>query len=98
MQVKGRQIVADSPATRKRKERARKAQHLIDVDAKVLKLVIFRSTQEDLAYLQEAGDFEQPEEVITLLIKNAAQILKRDMSQIDNLLKVPRHENKRRLL
>jgi len=84
--------VADSPAVRKRKERARKAQHLLDVDAKVLKLVIFRSTQKELAYLQEAGEFEQAEEVITLLIKNAAQILKRDMSQIKELLKVPCHK------
>jgi hypothetical protein len=88
--------MAKSAALRKKEQREREAQHLIDVGASEIKLTIYRSTQEDLAYLQEAGEFEQAEEVITLLIKNTAQILKRDMSQISELLKVPRHENKGR--
>jgi len=88
--------MAKSAALRKKEQRAREAQHLIDVGASEIKLTIYRSTQEDLAYLQEAGDFEQAEEVITLLIKNTAQILKRDMSQINELLKIPLHGNKGR--
>jgi len=88
--------MAKSAALRKKEQREREAQHLIDVGASEIKLTIYRSTQEDLAYLQEAGDFEQAEEVITLLIKNTAQILKRDMSQINELLKIPLHGNKGR--
>jgi len=84
--------MAKTSAQRKREERERKAQHLINVGAKSYAIQLYRATQEELEYLKQAGGFDQDEEVIALLIKNAAEIIKRDMSQINVLLKVPSHK------
>ncbi|MCJ8337609.1 MAG: hypothetical protein MJK10_03980 [Pseudomonadales bacterium] len=84
--------MAKDAAQRKREQREREAQHLLDVGAEDYKCTFFRQTLEDLGFLKTAGDFEQVDEVITLLIKNATQIIKRDMSQVDVLLKVPCHK------
>jgi hypothetical protein len=83
--------MAVSAKDRTKAQRERDAQHLIDVGAKEIKLTAFRSTLEDIEFLKQAGDFEQLEEVLTLLVKNAAEIIKRDMSQLPILLKVPSH-------
>ena len=53
--------------------------------------MFYRATLEHLEFLKGAGDFEQIDEVITLLIHNASQSIKRDMSQVNELLKVPCH-------
>jgi len=85
--------MAKTAAQRKQTERQRKAQHLINVGAKSYTMQLYRATQEELEFLKQTGDFDQSEEVIGLLIKNAAEIIKRDMSQINVLLKVPCHKS-----
>jgi hypothetical protein len=84
--------MAVSAKDRKKSQREREAQHLIDVGAKDIKFTAFRSTLEDIEFLKQAGGFELTNEVLTLLIKNTTEIIKRDMSQIDVLLKVPCHK------
>jgi hypothetical protein len=84
--------MAKTAAQRKQTERERKAQHLINVGAKNYTMKLYRATQEELEFLKQAGDFGQSEEVIALLIKNAAEIIKRDMSQTGALLRVPSHK------
>ena len=73
-------------------QREREAKHLIDVGAKEHRIMFYRTTLEQLEFLKVAGDFEQIDEVITLLIHNSSQIIKRDMSQVNKLLKVPCHK------
>ena len=85
--------MAKTAAKRKQEQRQRDAQHLIDVGAKEHQIMFFRKSLEDLEFLKTAGGFEQIDEVITLLILNATQIIKRDRSQLDELLKVPCHKN-----
>lgn len=84
--------MAKSAKQRKREERERKAQHLINVGAKNYTMQLYRATQEELEFLKQVGDFDQSDEVIALLIKNAAEIIKRDISQINVLLKIPCHK------
>ena len=84
--------MAKTAAQRKRDERERKAQHLSNVGAKSYAIQLYRATQEELECLKITGGFNQDEEIIALLIKNAAEIIKRDMSQINVLLKVPNHK------
>ncbi len=86
--------MAKSDAQRKRDQRERDTQHLIDVGAKEHKIMFYRATLEHFEFLKVAGDFEQIDEVITLLIHNASQAIKRDISQINELLKVPCHTSR----
>jgi len=84
--------MAKSPAERKQEERARKLLHLISVGAEEMQFVLFGGTRAALEYLKDAGQIEQDREAITFLIHNAEQITKRDMSRINELLKVPCHK------
>ena len=81
--------MADSPAERKRKQRIREAQHQLECGATEKTMTFYNGTLADLEYLKNVGGFTQNEEVITYLIHNAVNILKRDMSQLDNWLDVP---------
>ena len=78
--------MAKSPAQRKKEQRERDAQRLVDLGAQALNMTIYNGTRLALDSLKLAGGFEQDEEVITLLLHNADKILKRDKSQLTNLL------------
>ena len=55
------------------RERDRKAKH----GSRVIKLEVYRGTQDDIAYLMEAGGFDDEREMLTIIIKNLAKDWKR---------------------
>jgi len=77
---------------RKRQERARKKAHLQAVGAQDLKFTVYRSTNDALEQLVEFNECEEWQEVTTLLIHNAAKLIKRDPSQLKELLRPERHK------
>ena len=54
------------------RERDRKTKH----GSRVIKLEVYKGTQDDIAYLMEAGGFEDEKEMLTILIKNEAKHIK----------------------
>ena len=48
------------------RERDRKTKH----GSRVIKLEVYKGTQDDIAYLMAAGGFEDEKEMLTILIKN----------------------------
>ena len=76
---------------RKRQERARKKAHLQAVGAQDLKFTAYRSTSEALEKLVAFNECEEWQEVTTLLIHNAADLIERNPSQLKELLSVKRH-------
>jgi len=49
------------------RERDRKTKH----GSRVIKLEVYRGTQDDIAYLMDAGGFDDEREMLTILIRNA---------------------------
>lgn len=76
---------------RKRRQRQREAAHKAAVGAKTMQLELYRGTAEALQRLCEKGGFEEPAEVITLLIHGADDLAKRDMSRFTQLVSVTSH-------
>ncbi len=85
--------MAMSDAARKRKSRAAQKAHLDAVFGRLLSMDMYKGTCADVDFLKSAGGFEQDEEVITLLVRNAAIMLKRDMSRFEELLGLPTSNN-----
>lgn len=83
--------MAKSAAERKADQRKREAERLERLGHRVMQLEMFRGTSEALERLCKAGDFDQPAEVITLLIHAADQIAQRDPSRFAELVSVTRH-------
>jgi len=54
------------------RERDRKTKH----GSRVIKLEVYKGTQDDIAYLMEAGGFDDEREMLTILIRNAAKNMK----------------------
>jgi hypothetical protein len=78
--------MAKTPAERQADKRKRDKAHLAEMEQELIPLTVYKGTRASLDILKKLGDFEQDEEVITLLIRNADIILKRDMSQLNSLL------------
>jgi len=57
------------------RERDRKTKH----GSRVIKLEVYKGTQEDIAYLMEAGDYTDEKELITILIRNVRKLPKTGM-------------------
>lgn len=76
---------------RKQAQRERERQHKKEVGAKTFRFEMYRGTREALDRIQSFGEFEETAEVITLLIHSADQLIKRDPSQLKELLNVMRH-------
>lgn len=76
---------------RKQKEREQKKAHLKAVGAKDLRFTAYSSTSKALEQLTEFYECEEWQEVTTLLIHNAAELIERDPSQLKELLSVKRH-------
>ena len=51
-------------------ERDRKTKH----GSRVIKLEVYKGTQDDIAYLMEAGGFDDEKEMLTILIRNSAKM------------------------
>jgi len=81
--------MAKSAKERKQDQRKREEDRLNDMDAVVEQLTMYRSTQECLEFIKEVGGFEESAEAITVLIHNAAAIIKRDSHEKNKLLKLP---------
>lgn len=75
-------------AQRKRDQRRREKAHLESVGATKFEMTMYRGTSEALQEILEAGGFEEPAEAITVLIHNAAKLVKRDMSQFNELTSI----------
>lgn len=76
---------------RKRRQRLREAEHKAAVGSRMMQLELYRGTAEALQRLCEIGEFEEPAEVITLLIHGADALAKRDTSRFKELVSVTRH-------
>lgn len=81
--------MAKDAAQRKRDQRRREKAHLKSVGATEFKMPMYRGTSEALQEILEAGEFEEAAEAITVLIHNAAKLIKRDMSQFNELTSIP---------
>ncbi|SIS88208.1 hypothetical protein [Neptunomonas antarctica] len=78
---------------RQRRKRARDIAHKAAVGAHTidLKFEMYRGTGEALEYLRKEGNFEEVEEVITLLIHGAYLLSQRDPSRLQELYSVTSH-------
>ncbi|SEQ90066.1 hypothetical protein SAMN04244573_02479 [Azotobacter beijerinckii] len=85
-------MTAKTAAERKRAQREREAERLKRLGHRVMQLELYQGTADALDRLCQIGGFEQPAEVITLLIHSADQIAKRDPSRFAELVRVTRHE------
>ncbi|MEH6578589.1 MAG: hypothetical protein V7731_16125 [Amphritea sp.] len=72
----------------KQKSRKAKAEHNQKIGLEPFNMEMGRGTREALERIMAAGEFEVSAEAVTVLIHNADEILKRDMSQVDCLLNV----------
>lgn len=76
---------------RKRKQRQNEAEHKAAVGAQQFSFEIYQGTANALQVICKAGDFEQPAEVLTLLIHGAAELAQRDRSRFNELVSVTSH-------
>ncbi len=81
--------MAKSAKERKQDQRKREAEHREKMGAEILALEMYAGTLAELAFIKEVGGFEESEEAITVLIHNAAAIIKRDSHEKNKLLKLP---------
>jgi len=81
--------MAKSVKERKAAQRKREEDRLLEMGAVVEPLTMYRSTQECLEFIKKVGGFEENAEAITVLIHNAAAIIKRDSHEKNKLLKLP---------
>ena len=81
--------MAKTVAQRKADQRKREEDRLNEMGAVVETLTMYRGTQECLEFIKQVGGFEESEEAITVLIHNAAAIIKRDSHEKNKLLKLP---------
>ena len=54
------------------RERDRKTKH----GSRVIKLEVYKGTQDDIAYLMEAGGYTDEKELITIMLRNTAKDIK----------------------
>lgn len=80
--------MAKTDALRQKEKRERDKAHLAEVGAEPFSMLIYKGTAACLDRLQKAGSFSQRAEVLTVLIHNVDDLLKRDMSQKEILLSV----------
>ncbi|WP_432473302.1 hypothetical protein [Amphritea sp. HPY] len=80
--------MAKTAAERKADQRMRDAEHKANMGAAPFNMEMYKGTREQLNWLMEAGQFEEPAEVVTRLIHVAAHSIKRDMSRFDDFLNV----------
>ena len=81
--------MAKSAKERKQDQRKREAEHSEKMGSELISVEMYRGTLAELAFIKEVGGFEESAEAITVLIHNAATIIKRDMSRKEELLKLP---------
>lgn len=74
-------MTAKTAAERKAAQRQREAERRARLGCRVMQLEMYQGTAEALDRICKAGGFEQPAEVITLLIHSADRLSRRDMSR-----------------
>ncbi|MGV6475395.1 hypothetical protein [Azotobacter vinelandii] len=87
-------MTAKTAAERKRAQREREAERLKRLGHRVMQLELYQGTADALDRLCKLGGFEQPAEVITLLIHAADRLAERDRSLFAELVSVTSHEKK----
>lgn len=88
-------MTAKTAAERKRAQREREAERLKRLGHRIMPLELYQSTADALDRLCRLGGFEQPAEVITLLIHSADRIAQRDPSRFAELVSVTNHEKEK---
>lgn len=66
------------------RERDRKTKH----GSRVIKLEVYKGTQDDIAYLMDAGGFDDEKEMLTILIRNAAKNIETNGVKWNKLLDI----------
>ncbi|SER26112.1 hypothetical protein SAMN04244573_03235 [Azotobacter beijerinckii] len=84
-------MTAKSAAERKRDQRKREAERLKRLGRRVMPLELYQGTADALERLCLIGGFEQPAEVITLMIHAADHIAQRDPSRFAEFVSVTGH-------
>lgn len=74
---------------RKRKERQRDAAAALRNGATTITFDAYQGTQDDLALICAEGGFDQVEEAMTLLLRNVADLARRDSHAFKQLVKFP---------
>ncbi len=70
--------MSKTPAELQKNYRDRKRQTLIDNNARVIKYVVYPGTDADIKFLMKAGGFTDEREMLTILIRNSAGMIKFD--------------------
>ena len=81
--------MAKTVAQRKADQRKREEDRLLEMDAEILQLEMYRGTLAELAFIKEVGEFEENAEAITVMIHAVAAIVRRDSHEKNKLLKLP---------
>ena len=84
--------MAKTPAERKRAQRNRDRANALKASATTLRLTLYTGTQQALERICAAGEFDEPQELLTLLIHNLDALANRDMSRFKEMTAAPRHE------
>lgn len=71
---------------RKRKQRSRQKEHKARMGARTISLEIYKGTDQCLQELCTLADFDQPSELLTLLIHGVHKLAKRDLSRFRDLV------------
>lgn len=77
-----------TPAERSKQYRDRKRAELVRLNATRFKMLMPAGTGAALNQIVDAGGFENQEEALSVLIHNAAKLIKRDASRFEELVDV----------
>lgn len=76
---------------RQRAKRERERKHREAMEVSELRMELYRGTREALERVCKAGQFNQPAELLTLMIHNMDELAERDPSRFAELIKVRCH-------
>jgi hypothetical protein len=74
---------------RKRKQRLAEENAKVRAAAVPVTFEAYKGTQADLALICELGGFEEQAEAITLILRNVANLAKRDRHAFDEFIRIP---------
>ena len=81
--------MAKSAKERKQDQRKREAEHRAKMGSEIVPLEMYSGTLAELAFIKEAGGFEESAEAITVMIHCVAAIIRSDSHEKNKLLKLP---------
>ena len=80
--------MAMSPKNRKKKSRQEKADKLEAMEAQEFKAILYRSDYEAIDRVVEAGDFENREEAIVVIMRNIDKLISCDSHTFNAIVDV----------